>query len=247
VTNHTMLFFGLPLIVIGLGLLWFFLHHGGENLVNKFRPHASLTDPNNWTIGPLMLMEGGEIINPSLNMPLHPAPIAGGLFVIDMPNPTCEPHYVTVDHGPLTGATRITLKGRIEGGPFFAKDGVSQASLCLYFQRQFDDWNATVGNDTEALITNTDTQYYRWFATSNAMLPMVAGEFELTAALTDKWTALRAESEDSLNPHEGADRFRKTLPAVGEVGFVLGGGDGWGHGIIATKPSRIIITGFVIA
>lgn len=227
-----------PIIVIGLGLFYYFRTPAGEHLIDVVRPKPSLTDPNNWLIGPIS-NEG----NQSRNMPVHPAACADG-WVIDMPTPQSEPHYVTVDHGPLTSANHITLKGHIEiedGGQFFAKDSVSQASMCLYFQRQFDDWEATQGvNDN--WVSNQNTQYYRWYATNNAMLPIMSGPFELTAQFADRWTALRGDSEDSLNPHEGAKYFKQAIDNAGEVGFVFGGGDGWGHGIIATKPAKIIIT-----
>lgn len=248
-TNHGLIFIA-PLILIGLAVFAFFRFPRGARLINELRPKADPADANSWVIGPVLPgdAEGGG--NQSKNMPLHPTAGDGGGFVIDMPTPESQPHYVTFDHGPLTGKSRITIKGRIEGGPFFAKDGTSQASLCLYFQRQFDDWAATIQFADPADRSsdlNQNTQYYRWFATGNAMLPMVAGPFELTASLTDKWTALQGGSEDSLNPHEGAPFFKGAIDNAGQVGFVLGGGDGWGHGIMATAPSKIIVSSFEIA
>lgn len=249
-TSHTVLWVVVPLLIIGVGLFGFFRFPRGARLINELRPKPSLTDLNAWEIGPILPNAG----NMSKNMPLHPAPLDNALFVIDMPTPTSEPHYVTIDHGPLTGKTSIRLKGRAEGGPFLAKDGVSPADLCLYFERQFDDWDATIvpepGHGSGDL--NQGTEYYRWFATPVALAPLVAGDFDITARLTDKWTALRAAdevsdaSEDSLNPNEGARYFKQAIDNAGQVGFVLGGGDGWGHGIIATKPSRIIIYSFEI-
>jgi hypothetical protein len=246
----------IPIILIGLGIFAFFRFPRGLRLINQLRPKPSLTDASKWTIGPILpgTADGGG--NQSKNMPLHPAPVDGGLFVLDMPTPDCQPHYVTIDHGPLTGAKGITMTGRIEGGPFFAKDGVSQASLCLYFQRQFDDWDATIQpflKENRANELNLNTQYYRWFCTSKAIAPLVSGEFAIEATFDDLWTALRGAdengpgSEDNHNPNEGAPFFKAARDNAGQVGFVLGGGDGWGHGIMATKPSRIIITGFAIA
>lgn len=239
--NH-ILYIIVPIVAVGLALFYYFRTPAGEHIINVIRPKPSLTDPKAWLIGPSV---NGE--NESKNMPLHPSVHPKG-WVIEMPTPTSEPHYITNNHGPLTGKTQITLKGHFEiedGGQFFAKDGTSMASICLYFQRQFDDWSATEGV-TDSFETNQNTQYYRWYATSNAMLPIVAGPFTLTASLTDKWTALRAESLDSLTG-EGAKYFKEAIANAGEIGFVLGGGDGWGHGIIATKPAKIIITSYELS
>ena len=235
-TKHTFLI-GLGIFFV-LAAAFALLRSRGEVLFNQMRAKPDLTDPNNWTIGPIV---NGD--NASLNMPLHPEPG----FVISMPTPSNQPHYVTIDYGSLKGKSRITMTGRVEGGPLFAHDGSSQASLCLYFQRQFDDWSATVVPEPGygSGETNQGTEYYRWFATGSALLPLVADPFEISVNLSDKWTALRAESLDSLTGM-GAKMFKDAIDNAGEVGFVLGGGDGWGHGIMAAKPARIIITSFEI-
>jgi len=222
------------IVVVGLALLLFFLTSPGQHLVDVLRPKPDFTNPDKWTIGPIV---NGE--NKSLNMPLHPGPG----FVIDMPRPECQPHYVTADYGSLQGRTRITLKGRVEGGPLFAKDGVSQASICLYFQRQFDDWWA-IDSDP---YKDTDTESYRWYATSKALLPLVAGEFKLSASVTDLWTAVLYSKSQGTPPKGKPGAFKKAWDNAGEVGFVLGGGDGWGHGIMSPNPSRIIVTSFEVA
>lgn len=223
-------------VLIGLGVFialaaaFALLRSRGEVLFNQMRAKPDLTDTNNWVIGPIY----NDQPNPSINMPLHP----GAGFVIDMPTPGCEPHYVTVNYGALTGKTRITMMGRIEGGPLFAHDGTSQASLCLYFQRQFDDWRATESVPPQ----DSDTETFRWFATGSALLPLVAGQFTLTAAFTDKWTAL--QYSDSLSRPSA---FKAAMDAAGEVGFVLGGGDGWGHGIMSPNPTKITVTSFTLS
>jgi hypothetical protein len=38
--------------------------------------------------------------------------------------------------------------------------------------------------------------------------------------------------------------FRAALAEADQVGFVLGGGDGYGHGVFATGPARIVVTDF---
>lgn len=221
------LLWGIP-VVLSLGLLLFFRMNIGRRLAHRSLPKPNLSDPNNWTIGPVV---NGE--NVSDNMSVHPGPG----FVIDMPTPTSQPHYVTVDYGPLTGKSKLTIHVRLDGGPFYAKDGTSQASLCLYFQRRYDDWRATESNPPQL----SDTESFRWYATGSALLPLTVGDFTVTANLTDKWTAT-AYSDSFMK----AEAFKMAVDDAGEVGFVLGGGDGWGHGIMSPNPSKITVTGFVI-
>ena len=38
--------------------------------------------------------------------------------------------------------------------------------------------------------------------------------------------------------------FRAALAEADQVGFVLGGGDGFGHGVYATGPARLVVTEF---
>jgi hypothetical protein len=40
--------------------------------------------------------------------------------------------------------------------------------------------------------------------------------------------------------------FRDALGDADQVGFVLGGGDGYGHGVFATGRARLIVTDFRI-
>jgi hypothetical protein len=40
------------------------------------------------------------------------------------------------------------------------------------------------------------------------------------------------------------EAFREALAKADQVGFVLGGGDGLGHGVYATGPARLIVTSF---
>ena len=40
------------------------------------------------------------------------------------------------------------------------------------------------------------------------------------------------------------DAFRDALAEADQVGFVLGGGDGYGHGVFATGRARLIVTDF---
>ncbi len=38
--------------------------------------------------------------------------------------------------------------------------------------------------------------------------------------------------------------FREALADAHQVGFVLGGGDGHGHGVYATGPAQLVVTEF---
>jgi hypothetical protein len=100
--------------------------------------------------------------------------------------------------------------------------------ITLYFQRFGDSWSGRGRYET-----------YRWYATFATHSPLVPGEHEMVAPLDGLWTAV---STSSARSHPAA--FRSALAAADQVGFVLGGGDGYGHGVFATGPARLIVTSF---
>jgi hypothetical protein len=53
------------------------------------------------------------------------------------------------------------------------------------------------------------------------------------------WTAI-----ESSTARTAPAAFREAIAAADQVGFVLGGGDGYGHGVFATGPARLIVTEF---
>ena len=57
--------------------------------------------------------------------------------------------------------------------------------------------------------------------------------------LAGNWTAVSTSSART-NPAG----FQAALAEADQVGFVLGGGDGYGHGVFATGPARLIVTEF---
>jgi len=61
----------------------------------------------------------------------------------------------------------------------------------------------------------------------------------MIAPFSGNWTAVERSSART-NP--GA--FAAALAEADQVGFVLGGGDGYGHGVFATGPARIVVTDF---
>ena len=144
-------------------------------------------------------------------------------------------NYVTQATGSLEGKHSITLRYRVDMAddvrifPPSMPEGPS--IITLYFQRKGDDWS---GQGKYA--------FYRWYATSSSQMPITAGEHEITAAFTDKWTAIEAGASNELS-----QAFPDALPNAGRVGFVLGGGTGYGHGVTASGPARFTIISFTIA
>jgi hypothetical protein len=165
-------------------------------------------------------------------MPLHPSARRGGGWQIDLPQSPGSVHYVPVGHGPLTGKRRIVLRYRIEAAPGVrivppsAPQGAGM--ITLYFQRAGDSWSGRGRFET-----------HRWYATFASQSPITAGEHVLVAPLSGNWTAVERSSARSE-----ARAFQDALLHVDRVGFVLGGGDGYGHGVFATGPARLVVTDY---
>jgi hypothetical protein len=100
--------------------------------------------------------------------------------------------------------------------------------VTLYFQRGGDDWSGAGRFET-----------YRWYATFASQRPVVPGTHEMTAPLDGDWTAVERSSARN-NP----TAFRAALAGADRVGFVLGGGTGYGHGIYATGRARLTVLDF---
>ncbi len=180
-----------------------------------------------WTIGPMI-----DGRNYSRGMPLRPSPHAGGGWQVDLPQAPRSIHYVTFRHGSLAGKSRIVMRYRIEADP-----GVrivprtapgAPSMITLYLQRRGDDWSA-----------RDHYEAYRWFASFATQSPITTGDHVLVAPLSGNWSAVQS-STARTNPAA----FRAALADADEVGFVLGGGDGLGHGVSATGRARLIVTSF---
>lgn len=191
----------------------------------------NIMEPSAWEIGPIMGLE-----NMSKGVPLHPSAHPDG-WCIDIPYPTAAAghvHYVTVPCGSLEQKTSVSLHCRLEMDadtrlcPVKSPD--SPALLTLYFQRRGDDWSMDGEYET-----------YRWYASFDTRW-IHPGEYVIEARFDQNWTALQTSSRDS-NP----DAFRAALRNACRVGFVLGGGDGLGHGVFATGPARLVVTDFKVA
>ena len=195
-------------------------------------PPANVMDPAAWEIGPIMLGD-----NESKNVPLHPLPHPDG-WCIDVPHPTPDAghvHYVTVPTGPLTPDQTITLRLRIEADPATrlvpVKFPDALGLITLYFQRGGDMWSG-----------EGEYRWYRWYAGFGTVKDQRTGELTLIARLNDpRWGAVMGGTA-ATNPAE----FAAALAGASRIGFVLGGGDGLGHGVYATGPLRLVVTGFEV-
>ena len=188
---------------------------------------AAASNPSAWVIGPIVRGR-----NYSRGVPLHPSPRRGGGWQIDLPRAPGSVHAATFRHGPLNGKRRIVMRYRIEADPgvrlVAASDGRSAAMITLYFQRSGDNWSGRGRFET-----------YRWYATFATRSPLTPGDHLMVAPLDGRWTAVEIS-----NAHGSPGAFRAALAAADQVGLVLGGGDGYGHGIFATGPARLVVTDF---
>jgi hypothetical protein len=197
----------------------------GDGSQVSARP-AAASDPEGWTIGPIIRGR-----NYSVGMPLRPTARRGGGFHIDIPRLPGSVHYVTFRHGPLAGKRRIVIRYRVEaarGARLLASsDGGSAGLITLYFQRGGDNWSGRGRFET-----------YRWYATF-ATRQLAPGNHVVVAPLDGPWTAVETSAART-----SPDAFGRAVAAADQVGFVLGGGDGFGHGVSATGPARLVVTDF---
>ena len=108
------------------------------------------------------------------------------------------------------------------------KSPAAPSLLTLYFQRRGD--------------TYLDThEAYRWYASFDTRSDLKAGDYTLVASFDQNWTAAATSSRVS-----DPDKFQAAINDACRVGFVLGGGDGLGHGVYATGPARLVVTDFRI-
>jgi hypothetical protein len=102
--------------------------------------------------------------------------------------------------------------------------------ITLYIPQRGDDWSA-----------RGPYEAYRWFANFATQSPVTPGDHVLIAPLNANWSAVQSSTVQT-NPAG----FRTALANADEVGFVLGGGEGLGHGVYATGRARLIVTSFRI-
>ena len=195
---------------------------------DKDEPAASnSTAPQGWELGPIY-----DGVNVSRGATMHP--VDGG-WAIDIPLiGEGSVHYVTRPTGSLTGKTKVTLVCE-----FVMADGVklcpvkspdSPSLLTLYFQRRGDNWSGV-----------EQYQTYRQYASFATEVNLAAKEYTLEARFDQNWTGVQNASR-ATHP----EAFKDALANASRIGFVLGGGDGLGHGVSATGPAKLIIKSFVV-
>jgi hypothetical protein len=198
-----------------------------DGAVAESGPPTNHPRPDQWTIGPII--DGRDY---SRGMKLHPTPDPGGAWHIDLPRVPGSVHYVTFRHGPLAGRTRIVMRYRIDADPGVRIVPATAPNLpsviSLYFQRGGDDWSG-----------EGRFEAYRWYATFASQSPVAPGVHEMIAALDGNWTAVERSSA-----RNNRVAFRAALAAADRVGFVLGGGTGYGHGVQATGRARLTMLDF---
>lgn len=203
---------------------------GGVEPVSLIPPPATapgtggLMTARDWEIGPII---DGK--NYSHGVPLNPIADGNGWY-IDLPQ-SDGVHYVTRRSGSLAGKTKITIKYRIEtaeGVKIVPSSEPNALSIgpTLYFQRRGDDWK---------------TDGWRWWATFTSPIPIVAGTFQITAPLDGAWTSVNTKTAAN-HPSD----FAAAVQNSDRIGFTLGGGTGYGHGVYATGSARIVVTDFTI-
>lgn len=179
-----------------------------------------------WDIGPTIRGR-----NYSEDTPPSPSPVRGGMAVT-IPAAPGSVHYVTRASAPLAGARRIVMRYRIDlapGAKIYARTAPGQPGIMtLYFQRAGDNWSG-----------RGRFEAYRWYATFATDRALAAGEHTMVAPLDARWTAVE-RSSGATNP----SGFAAALAETDRIGFVLGGGDGYGHGVYASGPARIVVTDF---
>jgi hypothetical protein len=134
----------------------------------------------------------------------------------------------------LAGKRRIVMHYRIEAEPGVRivprTSPASPSMITLYIQQRGDDWSA-----------RGPYEAFRWFANFATQSPVTPGEHVLVAPLSGNWSAVQWSTVQT-NPAG----FRTALANADQVGFVLGGGEGLGHGVYATGRARLIVKSFRI-
>lgn len=184
---------------------------------------GSTGQPTVWSAGPVI---DGKNYSPGV------VTDANGSFTF--PQLPGSVHYVTKDTGPIKGSG-IRLRYRIDVDPnvkFYPSSDPSAETdgPVLYFQREGDDWSG-VGQ----------FEAYRWWATFDAPVPIVAGEHELVALFNQRWTAVETSNSES-----DAAAFQAALNNAKKVGFVFGGGTGYGHGVYVDGHATFTVLDFEI-
>jgi hypothetical protein len=187
---------------------------------------------SSWEIGPIIRGK-----NYSVGMPLRPAPTRNG-WSFDFPAGSRQAghvHYVTFNPGPLSQASRIVVRYRVDAAPgtrFVPQQHPKlPGTVSLFLQRRGDNWSA-----------RGQYSYFRWYAPSHTVREITPGVHEMSVRLDDpQWTAVMGQRAAG-NP----EAFRAALGQTSRLGLVFGSARARGHGVFATAPARFELIDFRI-
>lgn len=194
-------------------------------------PAAAAVD-GDWIIGPVIRGK-----NYSVGMPQRPTPTRAG-WTFDFPSSSREAghvHYVTFNPGPLTDASRIVVRYRVEaaaGTRFVPQENPElPGTVSLVIQRGGDNWSAKGAYE-----------FFRWYAPGNTVQELAPGTHEMVVSLRDpNWGSVYGK------PASGnAGAFETALAGASNIGLVFGSTSGRGHGVFATAPARFTLVDFRI-
>ena len=190
-------------------------------------PIPASTDPQAWELGPIY-----DGVNVSTGANLYPTDRG---WCIDIPLVGAgSVHYVTRPTESLAGRNKVTLVCELVMAPGVklcpVKSPDSPSLLTLYFQRKSDNWSGFEQYET-----------YRWYASFATKVDLSAWEYTIEVMFNANWTAIQT-STHATHP----EAFANALANASRIGFVLGGGDGLGHGVSATGPAKLIIKSFEV-
>lgn len=191
---------------------------------------AAMPPSEAWEIGPMVRGE-----NYSIGMPAHPRPGPKGSLIVDFPvEGAGQVDALTTSLGPLAGARQVTLRYRVDAAPgtrFIPDEAHNEtATVSLYFQRTGDNWSAR-GRFAS----------YRWYAPSQAVVPLAPGVHKITVQFSDNWTNVYGKPKDAVGA-EFADAMKNT----DRIGLAFGSLSMRSHGVYATGPARFTLLGMDI-
>ncbi len=103
------------------------------------------------------------------------------------------------------------------------------------------DFPASGASGTTVTFGSLGKSGGRWWATFNSPAPIAAGDHEITVPLNGPWTSVYV-----MSAAKNITEFTAAKAKAGRVGFTLGGGDGYGHGVRATGPAKFTILDFKV-
>lgn len=194
---------------------------------------ANSADASEWEIGPDVRGR-----NYSVGMPLQPTPAGRTGWSFEFPYPHAgvgHVHAVTHRPGPLTNASKIVMRYRIDAAPrvrFAPQETPDQpATVSIYFQRYGDSWSG-----------KRQFEFYRWYAPAQTVKQVARGEYEVTVSLSDpSWISVMGRPV-STNPRA----FEAALAQADRIGIAFGSAGARAHGVYSTGPARFTLLQFSV-